>query len=173
MMAESTQAATAANKLIIERLLPFDRQLVFDAFTQGSHLAHWWGPKGMRLDVVQADVRPGGIFHYGMTAPQGTMYGRFLYEEIVAPQLLTYYSSFADAEGNVAPAPFPGHFPLLIHNRVEFMEAGGKTLLRLTGTPHEASAEQIDFFNKMHASMQGGFAGTLDELEAYLGSLAK
>jgi uncharacterized protein YndB with AHSA1/START domain len=35
------------------------------------------------------DLRPGGVFHYGLQAPGGTtMWGRWVFREIAAPERL-------------------------------------------------------------------------------------
>lgn len=53
------------------------------------------------------DLRPGGIFHYGLTAPDGktTMWGRFVYREVVEPSRLIFVVSFSDANGGVTRHP--------------------------------------------------------------------
>lgn len=97
--------------------------------------------------------------------------GRFLYQEIQPQKKLVYLSSFADEAANVLRAPFPGNFPLLVENTLSFQEENGKTLLRLQGLPHDASATEQAFFESMFASMNGGFGATYDQLDAYLASL--
>jgi hypothetical protein len=44
------------------------RDLVFKAFSESERLAQWWGPKGLEIDVVKVEFRPGGVFHYCMRA---------------------------------------------------------------------------------------------------------
>ncbi len=158
--------------LIITRTLKAPLSLVWKVHSEAEHLANWWGPVGKKLLVKKLDFCPGGIFHYGMQAPDGSMWwGRFLYQEIQPQKKLVYLSSFADEAANVLRAPFPGNFPLLVENTLSFQEENGKTLLRLQGLPHDASATEQAFFESMFASMNGGFGATYDQLDAYLASL--
>jgi len=160
--------------LLLSRTLDAPRALVFQAWTEPRHLAHWWGPAGMELQVLRFDLRPGGIFHYSMQPKNGAeMYGRMAYREIVEPEYIVWINSFADADGNVAPAPFFGanQFPLEIHNVLTLTEQDGKTVLTLRGCPINASADEVEFYQSMFPSMEQGFGGTFDKLVEYLKSL--
>jgi len=98
------------------------------------------------------------------------MWGKFVYQEITPPQRLVFVSSFSDPEANITRAPFPGvdNFPLQTRSTLVFTEQDGKTLLEMRGTPINATEEEIEFFKGMNSSMQGGWKGTLDALEAFL-----
>ncbi|MBC7695777.1 MAG: SRPBCC domain-containing protein [Burkholderiales bacterium] len=52
-----------SRELKITRILNATPELVFKTFTEVEHLAHWWGPAGMKLEVITLDVRNGGKFH--------------------------------------------------------------------------------------------------------------
>lgn len=163
---------TQQAELVITRTIDAPRDLVFLAFTQAEHLKHWWGPKGMELTVIKLDVRPGGIYHYGMQSPDGhSMYGIFHFQEIVEPEKLIFTSGFADAEGNLIRAPFSSVFPMEILNVYTFAEENGKTLLTLRGNPVNATEEENQFYASMKDNMQQGFAGTFDKLDDYLATL--
>jgi uncharacterized protein YndB with AHSA1/START domain len=155
----------------VTRVFDAPRALVWKAWTEAERLAQWWGPKGATIRVITLDVRPGGIFHYAMQyRPGHDIYGRFVYQEIAAPERLVFVSSFADANGNVARAPFPGleKFPLAVRNVVTLTEQGGKTTLNLRGGPIEPSEEERRTYVGMVDSMRQGFGGTFDQLAAYL-----
>lgn len=64
--------------------------------------------------------------------------------------------------------PFPIDFPLEIFNELTLTEKEGKTTLTLQGHPINATAEQEATYYGMANSMQQGFKGTFDQLEAYL-----
>ena len=74
MTQPSGDPALAPRAFEFERTFEAPRDLVFRAWTEAEHLGHWWGPKGMTVRVLSADVRPGGIFHYSM-APDGRLTG--------------------------------------------------------------------------------------------------
>jgi uncharacterized protein YndB with AHSA1/START domain len=153
----------------ISRVFDAPRSLVFKAQTEAEHLAKWWGPKGYEMLVAKLDLRPGGLFHYRMRSPEGhEMWGRFVYREIVAPERVVFVNSFSDEKGGIIRAPFAPDWPLEVLNVMTLTEDGGKTTLTLRGGPINASAAEINRFNSFHDSMQQGFGGTLDQLEAHL-----
>ncbi len=154
---------------LITRVFNAPRDLVWKAWTEAEGLARWWGPKGMTIEIAKLEMRPGGIFHYAMRAPSGkTMWGRFIYREIAAPERLVYISSFSDPEGGLTRAPFAMAFPLELHNTVTLTPEADQTRLTLRAVPIDPSEEERQAFLAMFASMRQGFGGTMDQLEAYL-----
>ena len=115
------------------------------------------------------DLRPGGIFHYSFQMPGGpVLWGRFVYREIVAPERLVFVSSFSDENGGLTPPPFIPTWPLEILNTITFAEELGKTTLTLLASPINATPEELKTFREGMRSLERGFAGTLDQLAAYL-----
>jgi uncharacterized protein YndB with AHSA1/START domain len=162
-------------KLVITRTLDAPRALVWQAWTEPERLAKWWGPKGFAWARGTMDLRPGGIFHYGMTAPDGktTMWGRFVYREVVEPERLVYVVSFSDENGGVTRHPMAADWPLEILNVLTLEESGGKTTLTLEGWPLHASESESKAFEGGIGSMQKGFALTFDQLVGYLATVAR
>jgi uncharacterized protein YndB with AHSA1/START domain len=160
---------SVAPGLSFTRLLDAPRDLVFKAWTEPERLAQWWGPKGMELKVLKFDLRPGGIFHYSMTAENGfQMFGRFTFREITAPERLIFINAFADAEGNTIAAPIIENFPLEIYNVLTLTEQNGQTTMTLQGGPLKASESEIATYQGIKENMEQGFGGTFDQLEDYL-----
>jgi uncharacterized protein YndB with AHSA1/START domain len=156
---------------VVTRVFDAPRDLVWKAWTEPECLAAWWGPKGCTIRVVKVDLRPGGVFHYAMAYKPGQeMWGRFAYRDVVPPERLVYVSSFSDANVGLTRAPFKDTFPLQILNTLTLAEESGKTTLTLRGQPLYATAEERATFIDMFPSMQQGFGGTFDQLEAYLAS---
>ncbi|MGG1552902.1 SRPBCC family protein [Paenibacillus ferrarius] len=165
---EAEQNAQDA-EFVITRIFNAPRELVFQLWTQPEHLANWWGPTGMALSVLACEVRPDGFFHFRMSSPDGhNMWAKFVYREVKAPDTLVYVSSFADAEGSIIRPAFSPVFPLEIVNEISFAEEDGKTILTLRSYPIHATEEEIRFFASMNGSMNQGFGGTFDQLDAYL-----
>lgn len=164
-------------EFIVNRTVDAPRDLVWEVYSKAEHLAKWWGPAGFDWISCTLDFRPGGHFHYGMRAPNGDeMWGRFDYLEIKAPELMVFTNSFSDARGNIARAPFAAisnDWPLKILNRVSFSETNGRTTITSRGKPVDATPAELARFKAMHPSMQQGFKGTFDKLEAYLGEIRK
>jgi uncharacterized protein YndB with AHSA1/START domain len=78
------------------------------------------------------DLRPGGIFLASQRSPEGQdMWGKFVYQEIKAPEKLVFIQSFSDEKGNTVRAPFSPVWPLEIINKLTFTESEGTTTLTL------------------------------------------
>ena len=62
-----SEAVTTAHEILITRVLPAPRELVWRAWTDPDHLARWWGARGWSTAPADAtvDPRPGGIFTVG------------------------------------------------------------------------------------------------------------
>ena len=160
---------TPATEFVIQRVLDAPRELVFKVWTEAEHLAHWWGPRGFQMGVHSLDLRPGGAFHYSMQAPTGqTMWGKFVFQEISAPERIVFINSFSDAAGGLTRHPLAPTWPLEVSNTLTLTEQNGKTTLTLRGVPVRATDMECLTFAGGHASMQQGFGGTFDQLATYL-----
>jgi uncharacterized protein YndB with AHSA1/START domain len=156
-------------ELVITRVFDAPRKLVWKAFTESDRLAQWWGPQGFTMLVRTLDFRPGGVFHYAMRAPDGhVMWGKFVYREIQAPERMVFVNSFSDEDGAIIRAPFSPTWPLEVLNTVTLTESDGTTTVTLRGGPINATEKERDTFWNSQQSVQQGFAGTFDQLAAYL-----
>lgn len=158
--------------LVLTRVFNAPRELVFKVWTDPEHFGKWWGPKGFSLEVVKMDVRPGGMFLGCQKSPDGSqaMWGKFVYQEVVAPEKLVYVQSFSDEEGNTVRAPFNPNWPLEIINILTLEEHENQTTLTLRGGPINASEEEQAAFDGMAPMVKQGFGGTFDQLAEYLSS---
>jgi uncharacterized protein YndB with AHSA1/START domain len=163
--------ATVAQKpFVISRVFNAPRELVFDAFTKPEEMKKWWGPKGFTVISTKMDLRPGGFYHYGMRAPDGTaMWGKFVYREIVRPERIVFVNSFSDERGGIARHPMAPDWPLQMVTTFTFEDlGGGKTKFTTTWVTLDATEAEQAVFDKNHDSMNQGWTGTLDQLEAHL-----
>jgi uncharacterized protein YndB with AHSA1/START domain len=157
------------NELVLTRDFDAPRELVFKAWSEPERLQRWWGPKGFNLEVSKLDLRPGGMFLYSQRSPDGqVMWGKFVYQEITAPEKLVFIQSFSDEEGNTLRAPFSPVWPLEIINNLTLTEKEGKTTLTLRGGPINATEEELKAFEEMRPMIQQGFGGTFEQLTDYL-----
>ena len=132
--------AKNSEAFVISRVFDATREIVWKAWTEAEHLKHWWGPKGFTVVHSKIDLRPGGVFHYGMRSPDGRdMWGKFVFREIVKPERLVFVNSFSDEEGKTVRAPFNPHWPLEVLTTVTFAEHDGKTTVTLRGRPINAT----------------------------------
>ena len=161
---------TTTEDFVITRTLDAPRNLVWKAFTEEDRMAKWWGPKGFKVIHSKMDLRPGGIYHYGLEAPNGSpMWGRFVFREVVPQEKLVLISSFSDEEGGVTRHPLHTEWPLEMLSTFSFQHAGnGKTKVTIRWAPHNATESEVETFEKGRPSMTQGWSGTFEQLEAYL-----
>lgn len=57
--------------LVLERVLNAPVDLVWEAYTNPEHIKHWFAPRPYQVTEVELDLRPGGIFRFRMTGPDG------------------------------------------------------------------------------------------------------
>ena len=165
-MATTTKTAP----FVFSRVFDAPRDLVWRCFTDPGHMRQWWGPKGFKVLASKMDLRVGGRYHYGMSAPDGSpMWGKFVYREIVPPERLDFISSFSDEKGGTTRHPGHMSWPLETHSTFTFEELpGGKTKFTISWEPHNATGEERQTFEAGRDSMRMGWSGTLEKLEAYL-----
>ena len=157
---------------VISRVFDAPRDKVWQAWTEAGRLKKWWGPAGFKVHTCKVDLRPGGVFHYGMTAPDGSeMWGNMAYREIDAPKRLVFINSFSDPKGGVTRHPWHLSWPLELLSTITFEEQGaGKTKVTVHWVPGDASSElECKTFDEGRDSMKQGWGGTLQQLTGYLG----
>jgi uncharacterized protein YndB with AHSA1/START domain len=156
-------------EFVVSREFDATRELVWKAWTENDRLKQWWGPRGFTMLSCTNDLRPGGTFHYGMKAPDGsTMWGKWVYREVAPPERLVFLSSFSNEKGEVTRAPFSGDWPLEVLSTLTLSERGGRTTAALSGVAHRATEAERRMFESFFGSMQQGWAGTLDQLGEFL-----
>ena len=160
---------------VIARVFRAPRATVWEAWTQREHLMRWMGPKGTSIVESRVDPRPGGEFHYGMRAADGTtLWGKWMFREIAAPERLVFVLSFSDERGGVTRHPLAPEWPLETLSTVTFVEhagIGGGTTVELHWIPINATEAERRAFAASHASMQQGWGGTLEQLTAHLATI--
>lgn len=153
----------------LERWFDAPRDLVWKVYTDAEHLSQWWGPAHFEWVKGSLDLKPGGMFHYGMRGPNNMiMWGKFVYHEIVPPERLVFVNAFSDEHGATTPNPWMPDWPLETLNTVTFAEQDGRTLISMRGVPVNPTEAQRQMFKGATQQMRAGFKGTLDKLEAYL-----
>ena len=158
---------------VIARVLYAPRERVFEAFTNPADMKRWWGPKGFSVAGAKMDLRPGGSYHYALHAADGAvLWGKFVYREIVPPQLLVYVNAFSNAAGALTRHPLSPTWPLELLTTMTFDEHVEGTLftLRWSLLP-TATDDERQTFDRSHDSMEAGWSGTLDQLAAHVQTL--
>ena len=142
------------------RVFAAPRALVFSAFTDAGHLAHWWGPNGFTLTTRVFEFRAGGVWRFVMHGPDGRDYqNRVTFDEIVPNERIAYRHGGGD---DVEPVTF--------QTEVTFEDdaAGTKVTWRATFPNAEARAFVIRDYGA-----DKGLVQTLDRLDSYLMQLTK
>ena len=139
-------------EIVMTRIFDAPRSIVFEAWTQVEHVAHWWDPSGVPLSVCEIDLRPNGAFRWVHGGAGGEAYSfTGTYREITPPQRLVF-----------ATRMFPSS-PESVGTLV-FTEERGKTTLTMTIACN--SIEDRDALLKMR--VDAGTARTLENLAQYL-----
>ena len=155
-------------ELVVTRDFDVPRELVFRAWTEPERVRRWWGPEGFTIPYCDIDLRPGGTFLRCMRSPGGRdFWVTGVFREVIAPELLVFTDSFADAEGNMVPPARYGAGPDMPLERlvtVTFEDLAGATrvTIRHAGLPSGADRDLI----------RHGWAGGLESLSGYLAGAA-
>ena len=167
----STRPSSATLPHIVSREFDAPRDLVWDVCTQADHMAKWFAPGGRKGHVKSLDFRVGGMVHYAQSAPDGSdvVWGRGIYTEISPKDRIVYMQSFSDEHANIGVHPMAPGWPRVMHCIYRFEDLGNdRTRLTVEWTPaDDSSAEAIAMFDGARAGMNGGWKGTLDNLENY------
>lgn len=141
--------AAANTRLVIERILPSDRETVFRCWTDPTHLPRWFGPTpGHCTPISDIDLRVGGRYRIGMRkgSDGDTHIVGGVYREITPPQKLVFTWAW---ETSLQP-------PDETLVTIEFHEFGDKTRLVLI---HERFPNST-----MRDQHSEGWSGCLDRL---------
>lgn len=151
-----------------ERRFAGTQQRLWEVWTIPEHLEQWWGPAGMKLIIKRLDLEAGKDMLYGMQGPMGTMWGKFVYVDIKAPNRLSYIVSFCNEEGIPVRHPMAPLWPLEVYCEQDFIADGDETVLKSRSWAINANEAEVAVYKAGFAGMAVGFAGTLGQLDAYL-----
>lgn len=93
-------------ELVMIRVYPAPRALVFRAWTEAEHFAQWFGPHGTTLPFCVLDARPGGTVHFLHRHANGEdvwIGGEF--HEVTPPERLAFGTWFSDETGGRVERP--------------------------------------------------------------------
>lgn len=146
----------AKRTLSIKKIFDVPIDIVWEAWTQSEHIAHWWGPKGMKVEIIGHDFKVGGKWKYEMAMPDGSKFTcDGVYSEIVELKKIISSANFRPmTEG--------------VEIRALFEKNGDKTEF-VFSVVHATEAyckqqEQMGFYN--------GWGSTFTRLDEYLKVIA-
>ncbi|HEY1526039.1 MAG TPA: SRPBCC domain-containing protein [Candidatus Angelobacter sp.] len=152
MAVKSNAAAKLEGELTVTRILDAPPETVYNAWTDPTQMARWWGPKNFTNPVCELDVRPGGAWRIVMRAPDGMEYiCAGVYSEVVKAERLVFSNNAFDREGKSL---------LEGVTSVTFAAQGAKT--KLTVETHVVG--KVSYAAQMLAGMEAGWNQSLDRL---------
>jgi uncharacterized protein YndB with AHSA1/START domain len=157
----SSDVHISEQEIIISRVFNAPRALVWKVWTERRHLGRWWGPKGFTTQVLEMDLRAGGVLHLALRGPDGAVYPcKGTYSEIVEPERVVYRGV---VEKN-SPGCGAGLPPQALVT-VSFAEEGANRTLLTLHTRFETAANR-------QAAIESGFVpgwtDSFDNLEEFL-----
>jgi uncharacterized protein YndB with AHSA1/START domain len=137
--------------LELTRVLPVAAPRAFEAFTDPSEIARWWGPDGFTIPSVDFDPRVGASYRIEMQPPEGDAFylaGEF--RAVDPGSRLAYSFRWEDPD------------PDDVETRVDllFRDRDASTEVALTQGPFRTEARR-----ELH---RGGWTDSFDKLEALL-----
>jgi uncharacterized protein YndB with AHSA1/START domain len=132
-------------------------ELVWEAWTKPEHIAQWWGPKGMAVNVIDHNFKVGGKWKYVMMMPnKGEFIAEGEYSEISKPNKIITSANFRPmTEG--------------VELRVLLEKSGEKTIFTFSVVhPTEEycrQQEKMGFYN--------GWGSTFERLGEYVKALSQ
>jgi uncharacterized protein YndB with AHSA1/START domain len=155
---------------VLERVFDAPRELVWKTWTDPDLLPRWYGPR-VETIIHRLELKPGGLWLVEMRWGGNSNYQRVEYTEVTPPERLVWLHSSSDANWNIIPAPMMADWPRVLLTMVTFEDDGGRTKMRLTWTPHEASAAEIACFAAAIDGANKGWAAGMELLAKLLAEL--
>ena len=155
---------------VLERTFDAPRELVWRTWTDPELLPRWYGP-GAETIVHRLELKPGGLWLGEMRWDGKSNYQRVEYTEVTPPERLVWLHSSSDADWNIISNPMMPDWPRVLLTTVTFEEGGGRTAMRLTWAPHEASAAEIACFAGALAGLDKGWGAGMKLLAELLAEL--
>lgn len=155
---------------VLERVFDASRELVWKAWTDPELLPRWYGPR-VETIIHRLELKPGGLWLVEMKWGDNSNYQRVEYTEVISPERLVWLHSSSDAEWNVIPSPMMADWPQVLLTTVTFEDDAGRTRVRLTWVPHEASEAEIACFAAAMGGMDKGWGAGMTLLTELLAEL--
>ena len=155
---------------VLERIFDAPRELVWKTWTDPELLPRWYGPR-VETIIHRLDLHPGGLWLVEMRWDGKSNYQRVEYTEVTPPERLVWLHANADADWNIVASPMMADWPRLLLTTVTFDEEDGRTKMRLTWVPHQASEAEIACFAAAIDGMDKGWAAGMELLGELLAEL--
>ena len=155
---------------VLERIFDAPRELVWRAWTDPEILHQWYGP-GVETVIHQFDLRPGGAWLNEMKWGGKSDFSKMAFQEVTQPKRMVWHHSSTDVDWNVVSSPMMANWPRVLLTTVTFQEADGKTTVRLSQVPLDATDAEIACFAEMMVNMDKGWGSGFKMLDDLLQEL--
>ena len=143
---------------VLDRVFNAPRELVWKAWTDPELVAQWYGPN-IETIIHGYDLKVGGAWLNEMKMGDKSDLSKMVFQEIVTEEKLVWLHSSVDENWDVAANQMMPDWPRTLLTTVTFTDEGGGTKVRLSQVPVDAAENEIAFFAKMMADMDGGWGG--------------
>ncbi len=157
-------------KYVLDREFNAPRSMVWRAWTDPDLLQRWYGP-GVETIIHQYDLKPGGAWHNEMKWGEKSDLSKMVFQEITPEAKLVWHHSATDSDWNIISSQMMPDWPRVLLTTVTFEDKGGKTNVRLTQIPIDATDAEIACFTNMMANMSGGWGKGYAIIDEILGEL--
>jgi uncharacterized protein YndB with AHSA1/START domain len=155
---------------VLERTFDAPQELVWRTWTEPDLVSRWYGPN-VETIVHRLDPRPGGLWLIEMRTGTGQYRQRAEYTVVDPPERLECLLSSADGDWNITASPMMADWPRVLLTTVTLSDNAGRTDLRLTWTPHEATEAEIACFAAAMEGMGSGWGAGMELLAELLREL--
>lgn len=155
---------------VISRQFSASPQRVYDAWADPVKMAQWSGPAGSTVEILEGSLAVGQAMISRTSSPGGPeMFALSVWRDLTPHSRIAWEQSFCTREGVKCAPPFFDDWPRTLLTEVTLEPRDGGTFLTLKWIPIEYTEAALAMFVKQMASMTGGWGGSLDKLEAWLG----
>jgi uncharacterized protein YndB with AHSA1/START domain/DNA-binding transcriptional ArsR family regulator len=162
---------SSPDTFVMVRVFNAPRELVYQMWTDPTHMSKWWGPHIFTTPVCQLDPRPGGAWRIVMRGPDGSEHpAKGVYRDVRPPERLVMTIDHSELSDQWHDLVDPGRDkskgrPAVAGlMTVTFDDLGGKTRLTIR-TRFESAAIRNAL---VRLGMSHGWAQSLEKLEAVL-----
>lgn len=141
---------------VLERQYDAPPETVWRCFSDPELLSRWYGP-GVETVIHAFDLRPGGHWLNEMKMGEKSDLSRMDFTEVIDGQKIVYHHASTDADWTPAPNPMMPVWPMKFLMVITLTPQDGGTLVRLSQTPLDATAEEAEAFRQMMAGMDKGW----------------
>lgn len=151
-----------AKTVTITKEFPFERSLVWDAYTKPELLDQWWAPKPLTSRTKAMDFVVGGRRFYAMVSPDGNEFWAVQkYTSITPKTNFKFFNAFADKDENLQ---LPGS-----DWDLNFSSQAETTMVSVS--IYNESLERLE--RMMEGGMREGTMMQLNNLEELLATLSR